>query len=252
MTDTSTPKSATSSDNHADADILIVEDEAHIARLIQIHLQQAGYNASICANGSEAAGILENHRFKLLVLDRMIPGMRGLELARWIRKHDKISTLPIIMVTALDMPAEKVRGLDEGADDYLAKPFEPDELIARVRALLRRSTTSESPSLASDQLIQLDTESIRVTANGHDLDLRPLEFKLLQVLMNKPEKVRSREYLLDHVWGINTFVEERTVDVTIKRLRKALDKHSTDDLQLGDSIQTVRGAGYRFSIKNLS
>jgi len=253
MTGTSTLHSSNDSNSfHAsDIDILIIEDDAHIARLIQIHLQQAGYSTLICGNGSEAAGILKNQPFKLLILDRMIPGMRGLELARWIRKHDRLTSLPIIMVTALDMHEEKVRGLDEGADDYLAKPFEPDELIARVRALLRRAIATQQRALSSEQLIQLDTETMRVTANGHDLDLRPLEFKLLQVLKNKPEKVRSREYLLDHVWGVNTYIEERTVDVTIKRLRKSLDTCSPQGVQLGDCIQTVRGAGYRYSMKQL-
>lgn len=228
-------------------DILIVEDEPPVARLIELHLKSAGYRTHICDNGNDAAQSLESFTPKLALLDRMIPGMRGLELTRWIRKQDHLAGLPIIMVTALDMPKEKVRGLEEGADDYLAKPFEPEELIARVRALLRRANTTQSDTSASDQLIKLDLEAMRVIANRHVLDLRPLEFKLLQVLMEKPDVVRSRDYLLDHVWGVNNFVEERTVDVTVKRLRKALDKYSPDHMKLGDCIQTVRGAGYRFS-----
>ena len=220
-------------------DILIVEDEAAIARLMEIHLQRAGFSTESCANGRDACERLQQGKYRLLLLDRMIPGLRGLDVLRWIRKQDAISTMPVIMVTALAQTEERVRGLNEGADDYLPKPFEPNELLARVQALLRRAVQQTSDT--SNGIITLDKDAMEARVHGNIVDLRPLEFKLLQSLMKKEGKVRSRQYLLDAVWGVNSFVEERTVDVTIKRLRKALDKH-----QLGDCIVTVRGSGYRF------
>jgi len=222
------------------ADILIVEDEVAIARLMEIHLQRAGYSVVSCGDGHDAIALLESNDYKLMLLDRMIPGVRGLDLLRWLRKQDVLRTLPVVMVTALAQTEERIRGLNEGADDYLPKPFEPDELVARVQALLRRSLHgTEGQALAS--CIELDDDAMEARVSGKVVDLRPLEFKLLQRLMKKPGKVRSREYLLDKVWGINNFVEERTVDVTVKRLRKALSEHG-----LGESIVTVRGSGYRF------
>jgi len=222
------------------ADILIVEDEAAIARLMEIHLQRAGYSVASCGDGHKAIALLESNDYKLMLLDRMIPGVRGLDLLRWLRKQEALRTLPVVMVTALAQTEERIRGLNEGADDYLPKPFEPDELVARVQALLRRSLHGR---LVSDveALIELNHDAMEACVAGTRVDLRPLEFKLLQRLMKKPGKVRSREYLLDKVWGINNFVEERTVDVTVKRLRKALAEHG-----LGESIVTVRGSGYRF------
>ncbi len=224
-------------------DVLIVEDDVAIARLIEMYLKKEGFTIVLCADGDEAIRMLQNQTFSLMILDRMLPGKRGMDILRWLRRQEHIATLPVLMVTALGSTDEKVRGLKEGADDYLSKPFEPDELIARVQALLRRAN---APAVAADKTrdgIVLDKDAMEVTVNGKDLDLRPLEFKLLQVLMNKPGKVRSREYLLDHVWGINSFVELRTVDVTVKRLRKALDEH-----ELAEAIKTIRGAGYRYSV----
>lgn len=223
-------------------DILIVEDEAPISRLMEIHLQRAGFSTQSCADGHQACELLGKNHYRLLLLDRMIPGLRGLELLRWLRKQEKIATIPVLMVTALAQTEERVRGLNEGADDYLPKPFEPDELLARVQALLRRSSHTHPEHAAS--IIELDKDAVEAHVRGERLDLRPLEFRLLQRLMKKPGKVRSRQYLLDHVWGVNSFVEERTVDVTIKRLRRTLDKYG-----LGDCIVTVRGAGYRFTEK---
>jgi DNA-binding response OmpR family regulator len=222
------------------ADILIVEDETAIARLMEIHLQRAGYSVTCCGNGHDAIALLESNAYKLMLLDRMIPGVRGLDLLRWLRKQDALRTLPVVMVTALAQTEERIRGLNEGADDYLPKPFEPDELVARVQALLRRSVHGRSMG-ESDAEITLDHDAMEAFVLGKRVDLRPLEFRLLQRLMKKPGKVRSREYLLDKVWGINNFVEERTVDVTVKRLRKALMEYG-----LGESIVTVRGSGYRF------
>ena len=235
----------TSEETLMNRDVLIVEDDVAIARLIEMYLKKEGLTVAGCTDGDEAIRILQASSFRLLILDRMLPGKRGMDILRWLRKHEPTSTLPVLMVTALGSIDEKVRGLREGADDYLPKPFEPAELVARVQALLRRSkasvTTAGQASADVDGII-IDEDAMEVTVNGKVLDLRPLEFKLLQVLMKKPGKVRSREYLLDHVWGVNSFVEMRTVDVTVKRLRKALENHG-----LSESIKTIRGSGYRYS-----
>jgi two-component system phosphate regulon response regulator PhoB len=224
------------------SDVLIVEDDVAIARLIEMYLKKEGLTVAGCTNGDEAIRMLQESSFRLLILDRMLPGKRGMDILRWLRKQESISTLPVLMVTALGSTEEKVHGLKEGADDYLPKPFEPVELVARVQALLRRSNASAALSGQTEGAIELDKDAMEVIVNGEVLDLRPLEFKLLQALMEKQGKVRSREYLLDHVWGMNSFVEMRTVDVTVKRLRKALEVHG-----LSESIKTIRGAGYRYS-----
>ncbi len=226
-----------------DSDVLIVEDDVAIARLIEMYLRKEGLTVAGCTNGDEAIRMLQDSSFRLLILDRMLPGRRGMDILRWLRKQESISTLPVLMVTALGSTEEKVRGLKEGADDYLPKPFEPVELVARVQALLRRSNSSTTRSGQTEGAIELDKDAMEVIVNGKVLDLRPLEFKLLQALMEKQGKVRSREYLLDRVWGMNSFVEMRTVDVTVKRLRKALEVHG-----LSESIKTIRGAGYRYSV----
>ena len=224
--------------------ILIVEDDAPIARLIEIHLQASELQTTICDDGLDAQELLKNNHYDMLVLDRMIPGKRGLDLLRWLRTQDKTMLLPVLMVTALSMTDERVRGLNEGADDYLGKPFEPDELVARVAALLRRSTSVVSETF-DDKAIQLDDESMEVKVDGKLLALRPLEFKLLQTMMGKPGRVFSREQLLDTVWGMDSFVEERTVDATVKRLRKELAT-----VGQGDAVQTIRGMGYRFQVQS--
>jgi DNA-binding response OmpR family regulator len=223
-------------------DVLIVEDDAAIARLIEMYLKREGMSVTVCADGDEAIRLMQDNSYRIVILDRMLPGKRGMDILRWIRKQDSLSTLPVLMVTALSSTEEKVHGLKEGADDYLPKPFEPAELVARVHALLRRAAAAPVKSDVDVGIITLDEDAMEVSIQGKMLDLRPLEFKLLQVLMTKPGKVRSREYLLDHVWGVNSFVELRTVDVTVKRLRKALEAHG-----FADAIKTVRGAGYRYS-----
>ncbi len=230
-----------SEETEINRDVLIVEDDVAIARLIEMYLIKEGLTVTRCSDGGEAIRMLQDSAFRLLILDRMLPGKRGMDILRWLRKQDGITTLPVLMVTALASTEERIYGLKEGADDYLAKPFEPKELVARVEALLRRSAHT-LPVASGVAAIRLDDDAMEVSVNGKVLDLRPLEFKLLQVLMGKPGKVRSREYLLDHVWGINSFVEMRTVDVTVKRLRKALGEHG-----LSEVIKTVRGAGYRYS-----
>ncbi len=222
------------------ADILIVEDEAPIARLIALHLHAAGYSTYICADGDLAMAALRDNDWKLVVLDRMLPGTSGMKILRWIKGSSAHVHIPVLMVTALGMSSERVQGLNDGADDYLPKPFEPDELVARANALLRRSRVVETGT-SDFSRIELDPDVPVVFEGDKRVELRPLEYKLLKMLMLKPGKTRDREYLLDHVWGRDVFIEARTVDVTVKRLRKAM-------LELGreECIETVRGMGYRF------
>ncbi len=222
------------------ADILIVEDEMPIARLMEIHLRKAGFSTVICSDGDTALAALRDGAWKLVLLDRMLPGASGMKILRWIKASKSHGHTPVLMVTALGMASERVHGLNEGADDYLAKPFEPDELVARARALLRRSRTVNASDHSGDTL-QLDPDVPVVIDGDQRIEVRPLEYKLLKILMDKPGKTRSRDYLLDHVWGHDVYVESRTVDVTIKRLRKALKA-----LGRKDCIETVRGMGYRF------
>jgi len=224
---------------HSEQEILVVEDDGAIARLIEMNLRAAGFRVTICGDGTEAMHLLQESRWRLIVLDRMLPGASGMKILRWLNNRKREERVPVLIVTALGQPSERVHGLNEGADDYLPKPFEPEELVARVRALLRRvEPASEALRLAG---IELDPEVPEVLVRGSRVDLRKLEFRLLQELMLRAGKVCRREYLLDRVWGINTFVEPRTVDVTVKRLRKALAAHGA-----AESIETVRGIGYRF------
>ncbi len=222
------------------ADILIVEDEAPIARLMSLHLQAAGYSVHICANGDMALAALRDGEWRLVVLDRMLPGANGMKILRWIKGSSTKANMPVLMVTALGMASERVQGLNDGADDYLPKPFEPDELVARTKALLRRSRVVETGRVDS-ACIKLDSDVPVVFEGNTRVELRPMEYKLLKLLMDRPGKTRSRDYLLDHVWGHAVFVEERTVDVTVKRLRKAMKI-----LDRKKCIETVRGMGYRF------
>jgi len=220
--------------------VLVVEDDAPIARLIQMHLEASGLRVQCCGNGDDAIALLQQGGFRAVVLDRMLPGSGGMRVLRFIRRNPE-EMLPVLMVTALGQTADRVQGLNEGADDYLAKPFEPEELVARLQALLRRSVARAEAQLSHGS-ISLDSDTYTVSVGGQSITLRPLEYRLLQVLMKKPGKTRSRDYLLDHVWGQDTYVEPRTVDVTIKRLRKALEKCGA-----GDCVQTIRGMGYRFN-----
>jgi len=220
--------------------VLVVEDDAPIARLIQMHLEAAGLKVKCCANGDDAIGLLQEGGFQAVVLDRMLPGSGGMKILRFIRRNPE-EMLPVLMVTALGQTADRVQGLNEGADDYLVKPFEPEELVARLQALLRRSHAKAEAAL-SHGAISLDSDTYRVSVGEQSVTLRPLEYRLLQVLMKKPGKTRSRDHLLDRVWGQDTYVEPRTVDVTVKRLRKALEKCGA-----GEAVQTIRGMGYRFN-----
>lgn len=221
-------------------DVLIVEDDVAIARLMEIHLKRGGLSSLTIHNGDAAVAELKEAAFRLVILDRMLPGMRGMEILRWIRKNEATATLPVLMVTAIGDTDEKVRGLEEGADDYLPKPFEPEELMARVKSLLRRSQLAPGRQADSGGL-EIDAAAMIARVDGKEIAVRPLEFRLLEELVRRKGKVCSRESLLDHVWGMDAEVEIRTVDVTVKRLRKVLAEHG-----LGETIRTVRGAGYRY------
>jgi two-component system phosphate regulon response regulator PhoB len=224
--------------------ILVVEDEAALAELIRYNLTAEGFRASVAADGEEAELLLAEQNFDLIVLDWMLPAVSGLELCRRLRRRDKTRALPILMLTARGEEEDRVRGLSTGADDYVVKPFSVPELVARVKALLRRA----SPELVADTLQQgdivLDRAAHRVMRRTREVRLGPTEFKLLEFFMKNPGRVLSRQQLLDGVWGQDAFIDGRTVDVHVGRLRKALIR-GTDS----DPIRTVRGAGYAFDSK---
>lgn len=222
--------------------ILIVEDEAAIRQMVCLALAQAGYECAEAAGSAEAqARILESPP-DLILLDWMLPGMSGLEYARKLRREKLTQKIPVIMLTARTEEEDKVRGLDSGADDYLTKPFSTRELLARIKALLRRTTPHAAAVAVETDGLTLDPTTHRVTAGSRRVALGPTEFRLLHFFMSHPERVHTRERLLNGVWGDTVYVEERTVDVHIRRLRRALSASGHDRL-----IQTVRGAGYRFS-----
>lgn len=224
------------------ANILVVEDEAAIRELIVYNLQQAGYT-TICADSAEQA-LLRIHDAlpDLILLDWMLPGMNGVDLARNLRRNERTRLIPIIMLTARTEEGDKVRGLEVGADDYVTKPFSPRELIARIKAVLRRLIPEASGEVVEIDGLKLDPGNHRVTSGDLEIGLGPTEYRLLHFMMTHTERVYSRSQLLDRVWGDHVFVEDRTVDVHIRRLRKALQIAGKENW-----IQTVRGAGYRFS-----
>ncbi|MGH8529140.1 MAG: phosphate regulon transcriptional regulator PhoB [Nevskiales bacterium] len=224
--------------------VLIVEDEAPIRDLLRMILQRAEFKISEASSVPEARLRLAEARPDLILLDWMLPGVSGVELARELRHNPLTRDLPIIMVTARVEEDDRVRGLNLGADDYVTKPFSSSELVARVKAVLRRSVPGgEDEKLSSGGLV-IDAASQRVSADGKDVRLGPTEYRLLFFFMSHPERVYTREQLLDRVWGQGVYVEERTVDVHIRRLRKALGDCGYDNY-----VQTVRGSGYRFSTK---
>ena len=222
--------------------ILTVEDERPIREMVRMSLEKAGFDVLEAEDGERAMVVIADHRPDLVLVDWMLPGMSGIELARRLKHADATSELPIIMVSARGEEEDKIRGLEIGADDYVAKPFSPRELIARIKAVLRRTEPGGSDKLLKFRGLSLDPSSHRVTADDQAIQMGPTEFKLLRFLMGHPERVYSRAQLLDNVWGANVYVEERTVDVHIRRLRKALTPTGHENL-----IQTVRGSGYRFS-----
>ncbi len=222
--------------------ILIVEDEPAIREMVAMTLERGGYVVHQAATAEEAERLLANGLPSLILLDWMLPGMSGIELARRLRRDDYTRGTPIIMLTARSEEDDRIRGLEVGADDYIAKPFSTRELQARIKAVLRRSRPHDEDGVLTVDSLKVDTSSHRVSANEQALEMGPTEFRLLQFFMSHPERVYSRSQLLDMVWGRGAYVEERTVDVHIRRLRKALEPSGHDAL-----IQTVRGAGYRFS-----
>jgi len=224
------------------ATILIVEDEPDIQELIAYNVEKAGHEAVRAASAEHALEVVRDALPHLILIDWMLPGMSGIELARWLRGNRRTEGIPLIMVTARGAEQDKLAGLETGADDYMTKPFSPAELNARIKAVLRRRAPQMTDDSVEVQGLKLDPVGHRVTANGSTLVLGPTEFRLLHFFMTHPDRVYSRTQLLDHVWGDHVFVEERTVDVHIRRLRKALEPSVHDGL-----IQTVRSAGYRFS-----
>ena len=224
------------------ATILVVEDEPDIQELIAYNLEKAGYEAVRAESAERALELIRESLPHLVIIDWMLPGMNGIELARRLRSDKRTGDMPLIMVTARGAEPDKLTGLDIGADDYVTKPFSPRELNARVKAVLRRRAPQATDDVVTVQGLALDPAGHRVTANGEGLELGPTEFRLLHFFMTHPDRVYSRTQLLDQVWGDHVFVEERTVDVHIRRLRKALEGSRHDAL-----IQTVRSAGYRFS-----
>ena len=223
------------------ANILVVEDEPAIQELLALNLTQAGHNPLRALSVEQAQMLIREALPDLIILDWMLPGMSGIDFSRRLKSDDLTKSIPIIMLTARGEEADKVRGLEVGADDYVTKPFSPRELNARIKAVLRR----RAPQMTDDPIevsgLRLDPMTHRVTGNGATLELGPTEFRLLHYLMSNPERVHSRSQVLDRVWGDRVFVEDRTVDVHIRRLRRALSESGHEDL-----IQTVRGVGYRF------
>jgi len=224
--------------------ILIVEDEKPIRDMIAFGLKRAGFQILEAADCATAQARVVDNNPDLVLIDWMLPDMSGLELTRWMKKNETTREVPVIMLTARCEEDDKVRGLQGGADDYITKPFSPRELLARIEAVLRRTRGASSGEILNADGLELDPDSHRVMANGEQLNLGPKEFKLLQFFMGHRERVYSRGQLLDRVWGGNVYVEERTVDVHIRRLRKALEPTNFDRF-----VQTVRGAGYRFSTR---
>lgn len=224
--------------------ILVVEDEKAIREMIVFHLERSGYLPLEAENCRQARQIIADDRPSLALVDWMLPDMSGLELTRLLKRGHENDDLAIIMLTARAEERDKVIGLEGGADDYITKPFSPRELIARIKAVLRRSD-SLGDQLTSAGGIVLDAAAHRVSVGGKIVQLGPTEYRLLQYLMTHADRVYSRAQLLDRVWGANVYVEERTVDVHVRRLRKALAEFGADH-----HVQTVRGAGYRFSVGN--
>lgn len=224
--------------------ILVVEDEAPLVTLLRYNLEEAGFEVAEARDGEDALIAVRERRPDLIVLDWMLPAVSGIEVCRQLRRRGETRDVPVIMLTAKSEEADRIRGLDSGADDYLIKPFSPRELVARIRAVMRRTR----PAVAAENLkfadIEMDLIAHRVTRAGKATHLGPTEFRLLRHFMEHPGRVFSREQLLDSVWGHDVYVEPRTVDVHIRRLRKALDVGRAPDV-----IRTVRSAGYAMELQ---
>ena len=225
------------------ATILVVEDEPGIQELISYGLRQAGHETFCAGDAEQAMKIVNDVLPDLVLLDWMLPGMSGIELAKILRRTPRTKNIPIIMLTARSEECDKISGLEIGADDYITKPFSTRELAARIKAVLRRRSPESADDVVEISELRLDPVTHRVTVNDHEVILGPTEFRLLYFLMTHTERVHSRSQLLDGVWGDHVFVEDRTVDVHIRRLRKILEPVGKDGL-----VQTVRGTGYRLSV----
>ena len=219
--------------------VLIVEDQEALVTMLKYNLEGAGFRVNTAGDGEEALVAAAEEVPDLILLDWMLPLMSGIEVCRQLRSKPETKRSPIIMLTARGEETDKLRGLDSGCDDYVTKPFSPAELIARINAVLRRSKPELSSEMLTFEDLAMDLAAHRVRRNGHDIHLGPTEFRLLRHLMQHPGRVFTREQLLDSVWGRDVYVEPRTVDVHIRRLRKALNQSGEDDL-----IRTVRSAGY--------
>jgi len=225
--------------------ILIIEDEAAIREMLGYALMKEGYEFQEAADVEQARPLVSDQRPDLILLDWMLPGMSGVDYARRVRNDPDTRDIPIIMLTARGQESDKIRGLDTGADDYITKPFSTRELLARIRAIMRRTGNEEKQGIISVKGLNLDPDTFRVTVDSQNIEISPTEFRLLHFFITHPERVFSRSQLLDRVWGQNVYVEERTVDVHIRRLRITLHPFGYDQY-----IQTVRSVGYRFSTQS--
>ncbi len=220
--------------------VLIVEDEVAIVTMLRYNLEREGFQVLATGDGEEAIGMVRDHNPDIIVLDWMLPGMTGVEVCKQLRWDQQTKNIPIIMLSARGEEGDRIRGLDSGADDYMVKPFSPSELVSRIKAVFRRIRPSLSEKTMEFSGIVMDVTSHKVTRDGKDVHLSPTEFGLLRHLMEHPGRVFAREHLLDSVWGHDIYVELRTVDVHVRRLRKALNY----DGKQPDLIRTVRSAGY--------
>jgi two-component system phosphate regulon response regulator PhoB len=233
----------------SESTILVVDDEAAIRDMVGITLDLAGFNSLSAADAHEAHVSIIDNKPDLVLLDWMLPGGSGIELARRLRRDEITSNIPIIMLTAKNSEDNKVQGLSEGVDDYVTKPFSPRELVARIKTVLRRVNGRSKDKVLRVFDLQLDPTSHRISIEDKPVEMGPTEFRLLKFFLLNQEKVFSRDHIQDSVWGGNVYLEERTIDVHIRRLRKALSSVETAAIDYAKLIQTVRGAGYRFSVR---
>jgi len=224
--------------------VLIVDDEPDIRAVMLFALEGSGFRVLEAGHADDARKLVQSEEPDIILLDWMLPGRSGLELAQQLKQNAKTKSIPIIMISARGEEEDRIRGLETGADDYITKPFSPREMVARVNAVLRRAKPEEQRDQIEISGLRIDNVSHRVSANGQRIEVAPTEFRLLHFLMSHAERAFSRAQLLDQVWGEQIYVEERTVDVHVRRLRKALEETGHDRL-----LQTVRGVGYRFSDK---
>ena len=233
----------------SESTILIVDDEAAIRDMVVITLDLAGFSSISASDAREAHISVIDNKPDLVLLDWMLPGGSGIELARRLRRDEITSSLPIIMLTAKATEDNKVQGLSEGVDDYIIKPFSPRELVARIKTVLRRANGRQKDKALQVFDLLLDPTSHRISIEDKPLEMGPTEFRLLKFFMLNQEKVFSRDHIQDAVWGVNVYLEERTIDVHIRRLRKALSSIENTAIDYAKLVQTVRGAGYRFSVR---